>query len=198
MVGGRVLGAALLPILFAHFPLGLVILSPFIVNLVLVAPLVPAAVYFPVALVVTTAQALVGFHFGATHGTRALDWILGRLPFVSRELADRFLEVVRRLSIPAVFALPGPVLGTVAGVAGVRKNIFHLLVVPAQLAWISATYFVGEALLLYIEIVRDFVLGYAIELTAITAGLAAARGLWLRYRRRSTTNSSPPSTTQGT
>ena len=37
MVGGRVLGAAISPLLFAHAPPALIALSPFLVNLVMVA-----------------------------------------------------------------------------------------------------------------------------------------------------------------
>ena len=180
MVGGRVLGAAISPLLFAHLPVMLIVMSPFLIHLVAVAPLVGPAVYFPVALVVTTMQALVGYHFGRSLGTRALEWLLERIPFPPA-LAEKLLEFVRRASVLAIFAVPGPVMGTVAGVAGVKKRAFHLLVAPAQAIWVTAAYFVGEALLEYIQIVREFVIEYAFALTGATVFLVSLRLIYGRF-----------------
>jgi membrane protein DedA with SNARE-associated domain len=180
MVGGRVLGAAVSPLLFAHLPVMLIVMSPFLIHLVAVAPLVGAPVYFPVALVITTMQALVGFHFGNALGARALEWLLERVPFPP-SLAERLLELVRRVSVMAIFAVPGPVMGTIAGVAGVKKGTFHLLVAPAQAIWVTAAYFVGEALLEYIEIARTFVIEHAFVLTSISVCFVGLRLLYGRF-----------------
>ncbi len=180
MVGGRVLGAAISPLLFAHLPVLLILMSPFLIHLVAVAPLVGASVYFPVALVVTTMQALVGFHFGRSLGARALEWLLKRVPFPP-VLAEKLLGFVRRTSVLAVFAVPGPIMGTVVGVAGVRQRTFHLLVAPAQAIWVTAAYFVGEALLEYIEIAREFVIAHAFALTGISVFLVSLRLIYGRF-----------------
>lgn len=174
MVGLRILGAALSPILFAHLPILLVIMSPFLVNLIAVSPLVSPQIYFPVALVITTLQSLVGFYFGVIFGTRALHWVLNKLP-LSNDLANRFLEIVRKASILAIFAIPGPILGTIAGVAGVRRKTFLLLTAPAQLIWITGAYFIGELLLEQIATIRHFVVEHAILLTSITLTLGLIR-----------------------
>ena len=180
MVSTRVAGAALSPILFAHAPALLIVMSPFLVHLVVVAPIVTAAVYFPLALVVTTIQALIGYFFGSTYGPKAVEWLVERTP-ISLTRANTLLDLVRRASILAIFAIPGPILGTIAGAAGVRRKVFLLLVAPAQALWVTAAYFVGEALLEYIEIGRTFVIDHAFSLTALTASLVAIR--WFLGRR---------------
>lgn len=180
MVGGRVLGAAISPLLFAHLPVALIIMSPFLLHLIAVAPLVGPAVYFPVALVITTAQALVGFYFGSILGTRALEWLLERIP-VPPTLAEALLNLVRKASVLAIFAIPGPILGTIAGVAGVKRRTFHLLVAPAQAIWVTAAYFIGEALLEYIEIARNFVIEHAFLLTGATISIFIMRLIYGRF-----------------
>ncbi|MGM0555586.1 MAG: hypothetical protein ACQEVA_04315 [Myxococcota bacterium] len=174
MVAARIVGAAISPILFAHAPVLLIVLSPFLIYLVAVAPMVGPAVYFPVALVSATAQSLVGFQFGHTLGASALEWLLERLPFPPA-YTEGLLDLVRRASVVAIFAVPGPVLGTVAGVAGVERRTFYWLVAPAQAVWVVAAYFAGEALIEYVELARAFVVEYALELTAISAALVAVR-----------------------
>ena len=183
MVTCRVLGAALSPVLFAHLPVLLIVLSPFLIHLVAVAPLVDAAIYFPVAIAITSAQALIGFFFGALLGKQALHWLLERIP-IPDTLAHRALVIVRRGSAVALFCVPGPVMGVIAGVAGVPTRLFAICVVPAQTIWISAAYFLGEALLEYIEIARGFVIEHALVLTALTIFIGAARWIYELHRRR--------------
>ena len=186
MVSGRVLGAAISPLLFAHLPPLLIAMSPFLIHLVAVAPLVDPVVYFPIALVVTILQALIGFYFGNRFGQKALDWVMERVP-VPEKFVDWLLDLVRRTSMVAVFTFPGPVVATVAGVAGMRPKLFNWLVVPAQAFWVVAAYLLGEALFEYIAIAREFVVAYAIELTGLTAALVGARlayKFWRKQRRR--------------
>lgn len=180
MVAGRVLGAAISPLLFAHLPVLLIAMSPFLIHLVAVAPLLSEAVYFPVAIVVTTVQAMIGYHFGRTLGSEALAWIMERVP-LPPVWVERLLKWVRRLSVPAVCAVPGPVMGTVAGVAKVPRRIFFVLVAPAQIAWVSAAYFVGEALLEYIAVGRGFVIAHAPGLTVLTVLLVSLHLLYGRF-----------------
>lgn len=179
MVAGRVLGAALSPLLFAHAPALLVVLSPFLVHLVFVAPLVPPAVYFPIALVITTLQCVIGYSFGSTFGPRAQQWLVARTP-ISQARTDLFLGFVRRASVFAMFAVPGPILGTIAGVAGISRRTFGLAVFPAQAIWVTAAYFAGEALLEWIAIARTFAITHAFKLTAITLTIVAGR--WAYHR----------------
>lgn len=186
MVSLRVLGAALSPLLFAHLPILLVVMSPFLIHLIAVAPLVSPLLYFPVAFFITTLQSLVGFFFGSILGRQALEWLLARLPF-PESIAARLLELVRRASLFAIFAIPGPILGTIAGVAGVNRRLFFLLVGPAQLLWITAAYFIGEALLDYIAVARGFVSEHAPLLTAITVSAVSLRLLVGYFRRDKST-----------
>ncbi len=186
MVAGRVFGAAISPLLFAHFPLGLILLSPFLIHLVAVAPLVDGTLYFGVALVVTSCQALIGFWFGHLLGTKALVWLLERVP-IPPSWMEAGLNLVRKASVVALLGVPGPVMGTVAGVAGVKPKLFHLLVVPAQAMWVAAAYWVGDALLEWIEIARGFVIEHAFQLTALTAGIMVLRlgyAFWMKRRAR--------------
>lgn len=177
MVGLRVLGAAISPFLFAHAPPLLIALSPFLVHLVLISPLLDPLVYFPLALTSATFQSIIGFQFGSIFGQRALTWILDRIP-LPRPYVDRMLRIVQQLSIIAIFAIPGPVLGVTAGVAGVNRRIFYILVAPAQALWVTAAYFIGEALLDSIALIREFVIAHALPLTGLTLGFVLIRLLW--------------------
>lgn len=181
MVAARVVGAAISPLLFAHAPILLVVVSPFLIHLVAVAPLVDPALYFPVAIVVATLQSLIGFYFGDRLGQTALEWVVDRIP-VPERLVERCLDLVRKLSILAIFVIPGPILGTIAGVAGVRAKTFWICVAPAQAIWVAAAYLLGDALFDYIELVRDFVIEHAVALTVLTATIALVRWLYGRYR----------------
>lgn len=183
MVTCRVLGAAISPLLFAHLPVLLIVMSPFLIHLVAVAPLVNPAIYFPVAIFVTTVQALLGFFFGALLGQRALSWLLERIP-IPDAIVRKALVLVRRGSAVALFCVPGPVMGVIAGVADVPKKVFAICVVPAQALWVTAAFFVGEALLEYIEVAREFVIEHALLLTGITVSIGAARWIYEIYRRR--------------
>ncbi len=186
MVAIRVVGAALSPLLFAHLPAALILTSPFLIHLVAVAPLVDPIVYFPIALAVTTLQALIGYYFGNRLGRQALGWLVDRIP-VPDSFIERCLELVRKTSIVAVFAFPGPVLATIAGVAGVRSKIFNILVFPAQALWVFGAYLLGEALFEYIEIARGFVIEHAFQLTALTVlivGLQQTYKWYRKWRRR--------------
>lgn len=181
MVAGRVLGAALSPMLFAHAPAVLIALSPFLVHLVFVAPLVPPEVYFPLALTITTLQCAIGYAFGATFGPRAQKWLVDRTP-ISQARTDLFLGIVRRASAFAMFAVPGPILGTIAGVAGIKRRTFTIAVFPAQAIWVTAAYFAGEALLEWIAIARGFAVAHAFKLTGITLTFVLGRWLYTCFR----------------
>lgn len=183
MVGTRVLGAALSPLLFAHLPILLVAMSPFLIHLVAVGPLVDPVLYFSVALVVTTLQAIVGYAFGRLFGQKALDWVMDRVP-VPDPIVERILAIVRRLSVPAIFVLPGPVLGVICGVAGVRRKLYAIFVFPAQAFWVVAAYVLGEALFDYIAVAREFVVDHAFELTGLTVAIVLLRYLYTWWRRR--------------
>ncbi len=161
----------------------LILLSPFLIHLVAVAPLVDPTFYFPVAIVVTSVQALIGFYFGTLLGKRALHWLLERIP-IPDELVHRVLVPVRRGSALALFCVPGPVMGVIAGVAAVPTRVFAICVVPAQAIWVTAAYFAGEALLDYIEVARTFVIDHAFLLTGITVSIGAARWIYELHRRR--------------
>lgn len=183
MVGIRVLGAAFSPFLFAHAPALLIAMSPFLVHLVFVAPLLSPEVYFPLALAITTLQCVIGFWFGSTFGPRALTLLVSRTP-ISETRAQLFLTFVRRASVFAIFAIPGPILGTIAGVAGIRRRTFLIVVAPAQALWVTAAYFVGEALLHWIEIARHVITKNAFGLTAATLSLVGARWAYTQYAAR--------------
>src|SRR5690348_7169727 len=94
IMGSRIVGAALSPVLFAHAPLALLALSPVPANLVLVAGVSSPLAYWAVAWPVCAGQCLLAYLFGRSEGTRALRWLVAR-GVASEGRVERLMKPVR-------------------------------------------------------------------------------------------------------
>lgn len=187
MMGGRVLGAALSPLLLAHAPWALLVVSPVVAHLVLVAGLVPLPAYYALALTIGTAQVVLGYALGRAHGPDALQRLVERGVFRQRTV-DALLPLSRRAAPLLLVLLPGPLAATLAGAVGCRPRVFAPVMLASQVAWTVACQVSGAALWRGLA-ARAAPLGrYALPATLVTVTLALliyqGRGRWRGRRRR--------------
>jgi membrane protein DedA with SNARE-associated domain len=177
----RVVGTAFAPALLAHAPVVLIITSPFLAHLVLTAPLLSAALYFPVAIAVSIIHCWVGYAFGRAFGQTALEWLETHTPLSQRRMAllQRWLD---RSAPVVLFAFPGPIPATLAGAGGIGPLKFYSLMITAQITWVTACYLLGASLLDSIETVRRFVADHVILLTVLFTAAVIGRQLVSRFR----------------
>lgn len=183
MLGGRVAGLALLPLLLVHAPLVLLVASPFVSHLVLLGGVLPPAVFYPVGVAVSGLQCLIGQQFGCHARPRALAWL------EARRRGARFAGTVERLSAglrqaaPLVLLLvPGPLTSALAGVLGVTGKRFHVPMWCAQVLWVGACGLLGARLAPTLESLRAEVAAWVVPLTVVSLALVVGRRLWVRRR----------------
>lgn len=187
IMGARIVGAALSPVLFAHAPLALLALSPVPAHLVLVAGVSSPISYWALALPICAGQCLLAYLFGRSEGTRALRWLVAR-GIASEGRVERLVKPVR-LSAPLfVLVIPGPIASTLAGAFAAPARLLVPAIVVAQTLWVGLCRFFGEALLGWIAALRQEVVAHALPLTIVTAAVAAGfhfRKKWAQRAERS-------------
>ena len=104
------------------FPLLLIVLSPVVRHLVIVAPTVSPAAFLSVAIARGLVSCSVGYKLGGAVGSNGLRWLDVRSPG-----AGRFVRWIERLfersAIAAVLLLPGLLVATLAGISGMRFGV---------------------------------------------------------------------------
>ncbi len=183
MLAMRACGTAFSPALLAYAPAGLIALSPFVPHLIITAPLLPAALFFPLAILVSLAQSWLGYLFGRSFGPWAIQWLSEHTP-ANQERLEQLLGLVERAAPVVLLALPGPMLATIAGVARVSPRRMFLLMIVAQLFWVSAAYLLGASLAQWIEAIQAFALSYALPLTLVFCAAVATWHALTRARKR--------------
>jgi membrane protein DedA with SNARE-associated domain len=182
VMGARVTGLALLPVLLVQAPLILLILSPILAHLVLTGAILPPWSYFLGGLATSIVQSLIAYWFGLQLGERARLWLEGR-GAATHALTTRVLGWMKKAAPVVLFAMAGPPVCALAGVAKVRAAVFYPAMLAAQLFWVGICYWFGAAVTEQVELVREFVARHLIELTAIALALVGGRQLW-KWRRR--------------
>jgi membrane protein DedA with SNARE-associated domain len=179
----RMLGFALLPMLLVQAPALLVGLSPTLAHLVLTAPLLPAWLYFTIALATSIVQNGLAYGFGLALGQRATMWLEGQ-GAATHGATTRVLRWMQLAAPVVLIAMAGPPIAALAGVAKVRWGVFVVAMVAAQLLWVGACWWFGAAVTEQIETIRSFVAAYLIELSLLALALVGGRALWRRHKRR--------------
>jgi hypothetical protein len=178
MMGGRILGVALSPMLLAHAPLALLALSPIPANLVVVGALSAPAPYYAIAVPIPIVQCLIGYALGHLEGPRLIDFLVRR-GVASEARLHRLLAPVRISAPLLVFALPGPIVCALAGASAASVRVFMPALVASQIVWAFLCRLFGEALLTWIAAARVEIARYALPLTLITTAIAVL----LHFRR---------------
>jgi membrane protein DedA with SNARE-associated domain len=182
VMGARLTGLALLPVLLVQAPVILLLLSPILAHLVLTGAILSPWTYFLVGLATSIVQSLIAYWFGLQLGERARLWLEGR-GAATHALTTRVLGWMKKASPLVLLAMAGPPVCALAGVAKVRPAVFYPAMLLAQLVWIGLCYWFGAAVTEQVELVREFVALHLIELTAIALALVGGRQLW-KWRRR--------------
>ena len=156
-------GAAAAPVLLAQAPLGLLVLSPAWTNFILVSALVDHAIFVPVALVASSAQAALGYQVGRWWGSEALRMFERRPGGV----LARVRRMVERAAPAVVLVLPGPLVCTMAGIVGMKPTRFYPVMIAAKAIWIGLCLTVGEALGSHIKALAALVREHVVWLTAL-------------------------------
>ncbi|TKC98444.1 hypothetical protein [Polyangium fumosum] len=172
IMGARILGTALSPVLFAHAPLALLALSPVPANLVLVAGVSSPVAYWAVAWPICVGQCLLAYLFGRSEGTHALRWLVAR-GVASEGRVERLMKPMRMSAPLLVMAVPGPIASTLAGAFAAPARLLVPAIVVAQTLWIGLCRFFGEALLGWIAVLRAEVVKHALPLTLVTVVIVA-------------------------
>ncbi|MDI3281973.1 hypothetical protein [Polyangium sp. 15x6] len=179
IMGSRIVGAALSPVLFAHAPLALLALSPVPAHLVLVAGVSSPIAYWAIALPICAGQCLLAYLFGRSEGTRALRWLVAR-GVASEARVERLMKPVRMSASLLVLVIPGPIASTLAGAFAAPARLLVPAIVVSQTLWVGLCRFFGEALLHWIAALRQQVVEHALPLTLVTAAIAA----WVHFRKK--------------
>jgi membrane protein YqaA with SNARE-associated domain len=182
VMGARVTGLALLPVLLVQAPLVLLLLSPILAHLVLTGAILPPWTYFTAGLATSIVQSLIAYWFGLELGERAQIWLEGQ-GAATHAATTRVLGWMKKAAPLVLIAMAGPPVCALAGVARVRAAVFYPAMLVAQVVWVGACYWFGAAVTEQVELVRAFVGRHLVELTTIALVLVGGRQLW-KWRRR--------------
>lgn len=181
MMAGRIVGAAISPLFLAHGPLGLLVLSPVIAHLVLVAALSEPVPYFSIAVVISIAHCLLGFVLGRLQGPLLVDFLV-RKELASEAKLQRLLSPLRVSAPLLVFLIPGPIVCALAGASAAPSRTFVPALIASQFVWVGLCRLLGQKLLGGIAALRAGLVQYAIPLTIVTV-LIVISLRFLRYRK---------------
>lgn len=183
VMGARLTGLALLPILLVQAPMVLLVLSPILAHLVLTGAILSPWAYFTAAMATSIVQSLISYWFGVQLGERARMWLEGR-GAATHAATTRVLDWMKKAAPLVLLTFAGPPVCALAGVSRVRAVVFYPAMVVAQLLWVGLCYWFGAGVTEQVELVRAFVGRHLIELTVAGIALVGGRQLWKWWRRQ--------------
>lgn len=160
----RAIGFVLLPLLLKSSPILLIILSPFLHHLILTSTLIPPPQFLLTGIFISIFQCSIGYEFGRRHGLIGLEWTK-KNNFISYSKIDLISKWLRYSAPLILFLIPGPFVAMVAGVSNLKPKHFFTLMIPSQIFWIVACFFLGVELHIYLNLVKIFVIDHWITLT---------------------------------
>ena len=179
---GSMLGVALSLYLVNAYPLLLIALSPLGRHLVLVAPAVDPVAFVAVAVGRRMIFYLPCFHLGRALGPAGITWVEARAARFGYFI--RWLErLFARASHLVVFAMAGPTVSGLAGIAGMRAAVFVALASLGLVARMLLLLYFADWLRAPIESVRALIYEYWVPGTGVIVAFVALR----RWRRRNAT-----------
>jgi len=181
MLVGQV-SRAIWPSLLDTAPSALLFMTSTISRLLLVQPLVPAAVFFAVAVTRILLLAPLYYFFGRDYGDAALRWGEDKLG-ASSTAVTKIERGFRKFSYLLVACWWSPLVSTMAGTTGMRARVFFPLIAAGAVGRVSLIYFVGDWLAAPLTEISQFIGRYAIILTPLTIALTAGQ-IWYSRRRR--------------
>lgn len=185
LTAASLLGTALAPYLLVKNPLLLVAVSPAAHHIALAAASVDAA---PLITVATLRRVLTGigaYGLGFLYGRAALGWLDQRYPRVARLVAwiERLFE---RWGVALLVVAPAPTVALFAGAARSHFLAFVLALTAGHAFWNSVTYYVGNTLAAWTDLLTSFIGENLLESTLLclaAVALQQALSSWSRRRR---------------
>ncbi len=181
-IGGLV-GTALSPYLLVEQPLALVALSPDGRHLVLAASRVDLFSLLCVAVPRRALAMLSTFGVAGIYGHRFLRYAERRFPRLSRAAAW-LSRLVQRAGLPLLLVFPLHSLTALGAATGMRFKPFLWILIPAQIPFVIANYYFGEAIAGLTERLVAFLSAHLWESTLVCSGLVALQQIITRARRR--------------
>jgi membrane protein DedA with SNARE-associated domain len=178
---GAQVARAIWPTLLTEAPWTLLVLSSNTTRMLLVEPLVPATVFFTLAIGRVVLLAPVYYGFGRNYGESALRWAERKLG-PSSAIVPKTEKYFRRFSHPLVAWSPHLFVSVMAGATGMKARVFFPVAAAGTVAKVTAVYFLGDALAAPLEDFADFVGRYQWYLTPITFAIVAVQ--LVRRRRK--------------
>jgi membrane protein DedA with SNARE-associated domain len=174
---------AMWPTLLTEAPWTLLAMSSSTTRMLLVQPLVPAHVFFGLALARPLLLVPLYFFFGRCYGDAALRWVERKLGPDSRAI-PRIEHYFRRFSYALVAWSPNGAVSVMAGATRMRARTFFLVAAIGTLVKVTAVYYLGDALSAPLHDIADFVGRYQWYLTPITFVLVAIQLVNRRRKNR--------------
>lgn len=145
IIVSRFLGFFLSPVLLGQAPLVLLLLSPMVFHLGLVANFLPPFEYYVMAITVPILHSFSGYFLGRDLGATAYNWCLKNYPAQKRKLGllSRWVE---KSSVVSILLFPGPFLSVLIGSFEDNWKKFFLLSLGSQVIWTILCKFVGTSL----------------------------------------------------
>jgi len=176
-------GTAFAPYLLVKSPLLLVALSPAAHHVALAAAKVAP---LPLIIVATLRRALTGlaaYGAGYVYGAAARSYILERSPRLDRLLAfvDRQL---RRFGVGVLIVAPLPTVALLLGAARGRFVAFLGSLLVGLALWSSATYYLGEALARWTDLLTATLDENLLESTLVCVAVVALQQAVAHFLRR--------------
>ena len=178
------IGTALAPYLLVKSPLLLVALSPAVHNVALAAASVAP---LPLIVVATLRRAFTGvaaYGLGYVYGATARSYVLQRSPRLAKVMAfvDRQL---RRFGVGILVVAPLPVIALLVGAGRGRVAPFVGSLLVGLTLWTGATYYLGEALARWTDLLTASIDENLLESSVICVSVVAVQqAVALLWRRR--------------
>jgi len=174
---------AMWPTLLTEAPWTLLAMSSSTTRMLLVQPLVPARVFFGLALARPLLLVPLYYWFGRCYGDAALRWVESKLGPDSRAIA-RVEHYFRRFSYALVAWSPNGAVSVMAGATRMRARTFFLVAAIGTVVKVTIVYYLGDALSAPLHDIADFVGRYQWYLTPITFVLVAIQLVNRRRKNR--------------
>lgn len=162
----KLMGFIFFPFFLKTSPLLLIILSPFLHHLMLTSTLISPILFLFSGIIVSIFQCSVGYEFGIKHGVSGLKW-MEKHRLTAGSKIDLLTQWLQYSSALILFLIPGPLVALVAGVSRLAPKKFYAIMIPSQIIWIIACFYLGVELKLYLTVAKSYIVENGIFITCI-------------------------------
>ncbi|HKY39411.1 MAG TPA: VTT domain-containing protein [Polyangiaceae bacterium] len=177
------LGTALAPYLLVKSPLLLVAVSPAAHHVALAAATVDPIPLISVAALRRTLTGIGAYGLGLLYGRAALGWLDERYPRLAR-LVNWVERLFKRWGVGILVLAPAPTVALFAGATRAHFALFLLALLLGHALWNSVTYFVGDALAIWTDLLTSFIGEHLLESTLVCIALVTLQQAMSRLFRR--------------